>query len=57
MSSEINKPFASTEQEHRGKKVELLVKFCTLAMTWLLIIPVLAIIVFLVYKAWPALSI
>ena len=57
MSDEQHNPFASTEREHRGKKVELLVKVSTLAMTWLLIIPVLAIIIFLVYKAWPALSI
>ena len=57
MSDQQHNPFASTEQEHRGKNVELFVKISTLAMTWLLIIPVIAIIIFLVYKAWPALSI
>ena len=57
MSSEVTNPFETNDQERRGKKIELAVKYSTLAMTWLLIIPVLAIIIFLVYKAWPALSV
>tara|TARA_B110000438_G_scaffold175125_1_gene167399 strand:+ start:1021 stop:1938 length:918 start_codon:yes stop_codon:yes gene_type:complete len=54
---DINNPFAITANEVRGRKVERLVCFVTLGMTWTLILPVLFILGFLLIKAWPALSV
>ena len=54
---DINNPFAITANEVRGRKIERLVCFVTLGMTWTLILPVLFILGFLLIKAWPALSV
>jgi phosphate transport system permease protein len=55
--SNTNNPFAITANEVRGRKVENLMRFITLGMTWALILPVLFILGFLLIKAWPALSV
>mgnify|MGYP003956109229 FL=1 len=54
---DTNNPFAITANEVRGRKIEHLVRFITLGMTWALILPVLLILGFLFIKAWPALSV
>jgi len=54
---DINNPFTITANEVHGRRVERLVRFVTLGMTWTLILPVLFILGFLLIKAWPALSV
>ncbi len=51
-----NNPFAITVGELRSRRVETFVRYCTLGMVWMLILPVLFILGFLLIKAWPALS-
>ncbi|MCS5643845.1 MAG: phosphate ABC transporter permease PstA [Dehalococcoidia bacterium] len=51
-----NNPFAITVAELRSRRVETVVRYCTLGMVWMLILPVLFILGFLLIKAWPALS-
>ena len=55
--SDTNNPFAITANEIRGRNIENLVRLITLGMTWALSLPVFVILVFLLIKAWPALSI
>ncbi|MCH2599861.1 MAG: phosphate ABC transporter permease PstA [Pirellulales bacterium] len=57
MSNELKNPFAATNQERQARKKEKLIQLSTQFITWLLVIPVVAIIIFLVYKSWPALSV
>ena len=57
MSNELKNPFAATNQELQARKKEKLIQLSTQFITWLLVIHVVAIIIFLVYKSWPALSV
>ena len=49
-------PFTSTRQERRKKRSENIAKYTFMAMAISLVIPVFAILGYLVYKAWPALT-
>ena len=49
MSNELKNPFAATNQELQARK-EKLIQLSTQFITWLLVIPVVAIIIFLVYN-------
>lgn len=48
--------FAATPIERHRHRVEIFAKYLFMAMTALLAVPVIAILTYLVFKAWPALS-
>ena len=50
------KPFAATPMDSKKRRRELVAKLVLMAMTWVLVLPLAAILTYLVVKAWPVLS-
>ncbi len=48
--------FAATSVENHRRRIETVAKYISMAMAYLLVIPLVAILSFLLVKAWPALS-